>query len=76
MSKEYLRREGRQVSGLRGVRCGSPSGVYLLFWKFLVAGLLYGKSVVPALESDCRKSDCVFHVSDHLLHLFISVDRY
>lgn len=44
--------------------------------KLQVTGLLYGESVAPALESDCRNSDCIFHVSDHLLHLLVCIDWY
>ena len=43
---------------------------------FIRMGLLYEKWAVPALESDCRKSDRVFHVSNHLLNLIICIDRY
>jgi len=41
---KYLRREGRQVNGLRGVRCGSPWRIYLLFCGI---GLLYEKYRIP-----------------------------
>jgi hypothetical protein len=44
--------------------------------RFQVLCLLYEEWTVPALECGCRNSGCIFHVRDHLLHLFICIDRY
>jgi len=75
---KYLCREGGCVTAYRGLDMLHHRKVTScsLSLKLQVTTLLYEKWAVPALECDCKKSDRVFHVSNHLLYLLICIDGY